>query len=105
MTANEFAAQVRSDAGLNILANVIGVPRSGASRAQQAVMAGLMKAAGVARPVVPTRRGQPQPAAVPLPVSAAAQRFAALAPTARHTWLVRHLAALRAGRITLAQLP
>jgi hypothetical protein len=68
-------------------------------------MAGLMKAAGVAQPVVPTRRGQPQPAAVPAPVSAAAHRFAALPSAVRHTWLVRHLAALRAGRITLAQLP
>jgi hypothetical protein len=39
------------------------------------------------------------------PAYAAARRFAALPASARHTWLVRHLAALRAGRITLAQLP
>ena len=39
------------------------------------------------------------------PAYAAAQRFAALAPSARHAWLVQHLTALRAGRITLAQLP
>jgi hypothetical protein len=31
MTTSEIVAQVRWDAGLNILANVIGVPRSGAS--------------------------------------------------------------------------
>ena len=36
---------------------------------------------------------------------AAAQRFAALPAAARHAWLVQHLAALRAGQITLAQLP
>jgi hypothetical protein len=34
-----------------------------------------------------------------------AQRFAALPAAARHAWLVEHLAALRAGQITLAQLP
>jgi hypothetical protein len=39
------------------------------------------------------------------PAYAAAQRFAALAPSARRAWLVQHLTALRAGRITLAQLP
>ncbi len=55
----------------------------------------------------PPARGGPQPAAAPLPapISAAARRFAGLPPAVRHDWLVRHLAALRAGRITLAQLP
>jgi hypothetical protein len=42
---------------------------------------------------------------VPAPIAAAARRFAALPPAVRHDWLVTHLAALRAGRITLAQLP
>src|SRR6266571_578226 len=46
MTTTELAAELRSNAGLNIVANVIGVPRSGASRAQRAVMAALLKAAG-----------------------------------------------------------
>ena len=106
MTTSELAAQVRSDAVPNILANVLGVPRSGASQAQQAVMAGMIKAVDVARSA-PLPPGVPQPTAAPLPapVSAAAQRFAALPPAVRHAWLVRHLAALRAGRITLAQLP
>jgi hypothetical protein len=39
------------------------------------------------------------------PAYAAAERFAALAPSARRTWLVRHLTALRAGQISPAQLP
>jgi hypothetical protein len=39
------------------------------------------------------------------PVFAAAQRFAALPAAARHAWLVQHLTALRAGQVTLAQLP
>jgi hypothetical protein len=38
-------------------------------------------------------------------ISAAANRFAALPASARHAWLAAHLAALRAGTITLAQLP
>ena len=38
-------------------------------------------------------------------VSAAAHRFAALSASARHAWLAAHLAALRAGTITLAQIP
>jgi hypothetical protein len=38
-------------------------------------------------------------------VSAAAQRFGKLDASARHAWLATHLAALRAGTITLAQIP
>ena len=39
------------------------------------------------------------------PVVAAARRFAALPVSARRTWLLHHLLALRAGQIPLAQLP
>jgi hypothetical protein len=39
------------------------------------------------------------------PANAAARRFAALPGAVRHAWLARHLAALRAGRIGLGQLP
>jgi hypothetical protein len=39
------------------------------------------------------------------PAFAAARRFAAQPAPARHAWLVRHIAALRAGQVTLAQLP
>ncbi len=38
-------------------------------------------------------------------VDAAAQRFAALPAATRHAWLAVHLGALRAGHLTLAQLP
>ena len=44
----------------------------------------------------------PQPGS---PADLAARRFAALSPAARHAWLAGHLTALRAGRISLAQLP
>jgi hypothetical protein len=130
MTTSELAAEVRSNDGRSILAGVIGGPGaiggpgvfrgpgaiSGpgaihaqpafASQAQQAVMSALMKAAGVA-PSASFAPGAPRPSTVvpSPPVISAAQRFAALPPAVRHTWLVRHLAALRAGRVTLAQLP
>lgn len=39
------------------------------------------------------------------PAALAGQRFAALPAAAKHAWLVHHLAALQAGRISLAQLP
>ncbi len=75
--------------------------------AQQAVEDALLTAAGHEpvrdhRPDAPER----QPiAGTPAGVSAAAQRFAALSASARHAWLAAHLAALRAGTITLAQIP
>jgi hypothetical protein len=46
-----------------------------------------------------------QPIAGPPAVRSAAQRFGALSASARHAWLAGHLAALRAGTITLAQIP
>jgi NADPH-dependent ferric siderophore reductase len=39
------------------------------------------------------------------PVYAAAGRLAALPAAARHAWLAGNLAALRAGRLTLTDLP
>jgi len=38
-------------------------------------------------------------------VLAAAQRFAALPAATRHAWLVTHLAALRADRISVSEIP
>jgi hypothetical protein len=67
----------------------MGVP----TLAQQAIVTALMKAAGSL-----AQFGQ-------TPQIAAANRFAALPPAARHAWLTAHLTALRAGEITLGQLP
>jgi len=106
MTAGESAAAVRSSAGFAIVASVIG-DGPGATRAQQAVAAALSMSAGLPQssPSAPTRE-RPD-AVVPLsaPVQSAARRFTALPAPVRHSWLIQHLAALRAGRITLAQLP
>ena len=67
--------------------------------AQQAVVSALLTAAGVSAQAQDLN-GPPAPQ-----VAAAANRFAALSPAARHAWLAAHLTALRAGHITPAQLP
>jgi hypothetical protein len=67
--------------------------------AQQAIKAALAKVAGV-----PPDNGMP-PLAPGQPYYAAAKRFAALPAAARHAWLAGHLTALRAGRISLSELP
>jgi hypothetical protein len=38
-------------------------------------------------------------------IAAAASRFGSLSPAARRAWLTTHVAALRSGAITLAQIP
>jgi hypothetical protein len=52
-----------------------------------------------------TNNGQPAAGATPAQIAVGAQRFASLSPAARHTWLAAHLPALRAGAVTLDQLP
>jgi Virulence factor BrkB len=76
-------------------------------QARQAVQEGLLLAAGFRLPAQPPQLyGYGWPGALPTPQArAAAERFAARPATARHAWLATHLAALRAGHITLAQLP
>jgi hypothetical protein len=118
LTASEQASQVRSGVGASIVASVTG-DGPGASRAQHAVTTALLMAAGAAprrlppgAPAVgnsargPGARGARHIGLTPgSPAFAAAQRFAALPDALRRAWLSRHLAALRAGRISLGQLP
>ena len=116
MTTTGLAAEIRSSAGLGIVSSMVGAGRH-PSPAQQAVLAVLARVSGLPRPTLPPRstpaasrrraaptRRAPEPAPGS-PAYAAARRFAALTPPARRDWLVAHLPALRAGRITLAQLP
>ena len=121
LTTGELASQVRSVTGPAIMASVTG-DGPGASQAQHAVTTALLMAARVVpshlpSPAAPTpSNGGPPPgagargeryagAAPGSPAFAAAQRFAALPAAVRRAWLTRHLAALRAGRIGLGQLP
>jgi len=128
MTSSGLASGVRSAAGPGILASVVK-DGPGASQAQHAVTAGLMMAVGLPLPgaapgtpaaarreagLSPGARCQRPAARCPAsrpglapgsPAYAAARRFAALPAPVRHAWLVSNLTALRAGRLTLGQLP
>ena len=104
----------------------VGAGAGTGTPAQQAVQAALLQGAGLpfaGQPLVLSIFGLPSWAQATLqgppggpgsasgpgpasgPVYAAARRLAALPPSARHAWLASHLAALRAGQLTLAQLP
>jgi hypothetical protein len=76
--------------------------------AQQAVEDALL--AGVGSPPLGASAGETAvngklSAASLADINAAARRFGKLSAGARHAWLAAHLAALRAGDVTLAQLP
>jgi hypothetical protein len=73
--------------------------------AQQAVEDALMTAAGSPPQHLFSEMGGKPDSGTFAALSAAAQRFARLSASARRTWLAAHLAALRAGTITVAQIP
>src|SRR5499427_1715142 len=123
ITTSEQAAQLRSITGPSIVASVTG-DNPGASQAQHAVTTALLMAARMVpshlpagkTPTVGNSVAGPPPgagaggeqyvgAAPGSPAYAAATRFAARPAVVRRAWLTRHLAALRAGRISLGQLP
>jgi hypothetical protein len=92
-----------SEVQQNFLDAVIGGPNWETSGnlgdAPQAVVNGLMAVVG--SPSQAAFNGyqlSPQ-------VAAAAKRFAALSPAARHAWLAGHLPALQSGQVTLAEIP
>ena len=78
-------------------------PDSG-TLAQQAVMDGLLKVFGVPPYPVPQPNSN-GPAPQSPQVAAAAARFATLPAATRHAWLAANLTALKAGHLTLAQVP
>lgn len=89
---------------LEVANTVIAAVIDGSSRdspAQQAITEALLINAEVpgSGPAVPGS-GLAMPG-----VREVAHRFAALSAAARHTWLATHLTALRAGRISLSELP
>jgi hypothetical protein len=77
-----------------------GFVGQGGTPAQQVVQMVLLKAIGSPWGPPGPGNGQENPA-----MTAATARFTALSPAARHAWLATHLPALRAGHITLGQLP
>jgi hypothetical protein len=112
-TTEVFADQLR----LLALHAFTGAGAGPGTPAQQAVRAALLQGAGVpfdAQPQLMTTTGLPSwaqatvngpPGPATGPVYDAARRLAALSPATRHAWLATHLAALRSGQLTLAELP
>ena len=104
---NDFADQMR----LLFAHAFVGAGDGSGSPAQQAVQAALLRGAGIpfaAQPgLIAFTENFPGAGPGPAtgPVYAAAGRLAARPAAARHAWLAAHLAALRAGRLTLQELP
>jgi len=106
VAAKQFADQLR----LGFAQAFVGAGNGPGSPAQQAVQAALLRGAGIpfaAQPqLMATTKGPgPPPGPATGPVYAAARRLAARPAAARHAWLAAHLAAMRAGRLTLKDLP
>jgi hypothetical protein len=114
-TRTQFTDQLR----LLFVHAFVGAGIGPGTPAQQAVQSALLDLGGLpfaAQPKLLTSVGLPSwavatggPTPGPLlakgPIYAAARRLAALPVAARQAWLASHLAALRSGRLTLAQLP
>ena len=103
------SAYLRSEAAQAVFGYVVA-PSGHADQAQQAIEMGLSQAAGASGASAPSGTSTSTAPATSAPttsasVAAAAQRFAALTSTQRHTWLATHLARLRAGQIILEELP
>ncbi len=109
MTSAQFASELDVTFGLQLMRDVVlgggQAATSAPSQAQLAVIGGSV------RFTLPADGPRPEKlygSLLPVPGSPAdraARRFAALPAVAKHAWLVQHLAALRAGRVSLAQLP
>jgi hypothetical protein len=106
-----FIGQIR----LQFVHAFVGAGGGPGTPAQQVVQAALLQDAGTPLAAQPNLlgfspwalpgSGPQQVTSYPPKLSAAAERFAALPAATRHAWLAAHLAALRAGRLSLGQLP
>jgi hypothetical protein len=107
VATEQFAGEMR----LLFAQAFVGAGGGPGSPAQQAVQAALLHGAGVpfaAQPGVMAFAENfpgPAPGSATGPVYAAARRLATLPAAARNAWLTAHLAALRAGQLTLQDLP
>jgi hypothetical protein len=104
VSAGQFAGQVRY-----LFARAFaGAGLGPGSPVQQAVQAALLLDAGMpfaAQAAATQNIPAAPPGQAPAAVDAAAGRLAALPAAARRGWLAAHLAAVRSGGLTLAQLP
>jgi hypothetical protein len=123
--AAQFVSALRGQYGPEIVAELVGLPpgtvaigvnsvQGSDHVAQFAVAEALERVLSLAPPQAQAVSAAPGAAARPAPsgpaspgsqLMAAIKRFAALPEATRHAWLVAHLAALRANRITLSEIP
>lgn len=104
----QFRDGFRQDVVYAVIVGPVTAQLSTGTAAQQAVMDGLLKAIGSAPyPFCAAYQGAMAAKCTQeqKPITPAAGRFAGLPAATRHAWLVANLAALKAGRITLAQVP
>lgn len=80
-------------------------PPSPAKAAQVAVALALARDARLFFALIVGSPARGRTPAIQGALAAVVKRFAALPATARRAWLVTHLAALRAGRVTLSEIP
>jgi hypothetical protein len=74
--------------------------------AQQVLVTALMAETHAGAPLFPQPDANGKPVGpTPAQVGAAATRFESLSKAAQHDWLATHIAQIRAGRVTLAQIP
>jgi hypothetical protein len=102
LTFDTVPPDLRTDVAINTIQVVVAEGRGPIGSAQQAIAGGLAQTMHLDLP------GREADSLLPPPGSsaaAAAHRFAALPATTRHDWLVSHGEALRAGRLTLADIP
>jgi len=107
-TSAQFASQLEQTLGLDLASHVILGSGPAAANPSQAALAVIAGSVRFPPSVGPRDLGPLYGRLLPAPGSPAdlaAKRFAALSPAARHAWLAGHLAALQAGRVSLAQLP
>jgi hypothetical protein len=93
---------LRTDVAINVIQAVVAQGRGAIGPAQQAIAGALAQTMHLDAPGRKLDSLLPAPGS---PAAVAAQRFAALSASARHNWLASHVEALRAGSLTLADIP
>ena len=121
-SAAQFTSGLRQQYGPPIVNDLLGLPSGaavgtgvtsinavpgGRAAAQIAVARALDQIMGLTQIGAgsPARSGAGSVPPLARQEAAASHRFSALPAAARHAWLAAHLAALRAGRITLSEIP
>jgi hypothetical protein len=94
--------ELRTDVAITAIERVVAPGRGANGPAQQAIAGALVDAMNVEVRDVGSNSLLPVPGS---PAAAAARRFAALPAATRHDWLASRVEALRAGELTLADIP